>query len=409
MPKRKTYPGVYIEPISSGDKTITGVSTSITAFIGIAKKGPKNDPNKILSFGDYERIFGGLSNKSTMSFAVRDFFQNGGGEALIVRVSNTRTKTPHITSETAKKQFESSNEHLEISSTEVLGSEIDKTGLYALDKADIFNILCIPPYSWESDIEESTYETAMIYCEKRRAILLIDPPKNWKSMQAATTGLNNFDKNSHAAIYFPRLLKANPLKNNQVEEFVPCGSVAGVIAKTDTERGVWKSAAGTKAVLSGVSSFSVSLNDEENGKLNQLGINCLRTFSEYGNLIWGSRTLSGRDILASEYKYLPVRRTALYIEESLSKALKWVAFETNNESLWVQIRLNIESFMQNMYREGAFQGSTKEAYFVKCDSETTTQNDINLGIVNILVGFAPMKPAEFVILELQLMTRQVEV
>ena len=124
----------------------------------------------------------------------------------------------------------------------------------------------------------------------------------------------------------------------------------------------------------------------------------------------GARSNDGDDDFASEYKYIPVRRLALFIEESLFRGLKWVVFEPNDEPLWAQIRLNVGAFMHNLFRQGAFQGVTrKEAYFVKCDSETTTQNDRNLGIVNIIVGFAPLKPAEFVILSLQQMAGQIEV
>ena len=149
--------------------------------------------------------------------------------------------------------------------------------------------------------------------------------------------------------------------------------------------------------------------DPENGELNPLGVNCLRTMVPAGRVIWGSRTLQGDDRLASEWKYVPVRRTALYIEESLYRGTQWVVFEPNDEPLWAQIRLNVGAFMHNLFRQGAFQGTTpKDAYFVKCDKETTTQNDINLGIVNIVVGFAPLKPAEFVIIKLQQMAGQIE-
>jgi Bacteriophage tail sheath protein len=159
-----------------------------------------------------------------------------------------------------------------------------------------------------------------------------------------------------------------------------------------------------------VPSFSVPLTDGENGELNPLGINCLRAFPLVGRVVWGARTLSGADQLADEYKYVPVRRTALYIEESLYRGLKWVVFEPNDEPLWAQIRLNVGAFMHNLFRMGAFQGSTpRDAYFVKCNKETTTQNDIDLGVVNILVGFAPLKPAEFVVIKLQQMTGQIEV
>ena len=135
----------------------------------------------------------------------------------------------------------------------------------------------------------------------------------------------------------------------------------------------------------------------------------IRSFPVYGIVSWGARTLEGADVLASEWKYVPVRRTALYLEESLFRGLKWVVFEPNDEPLWAQIRLNVGAFMQNLFRQSAFQGRTaREAYFVKCDSETTTQADIDLGIVNILVGFAPLKPAEFVVLRIQQLAGQIE-
>jgi len=169
-------------------------------------------------------------------------------------------------------------------------------------------------------------------------------------------------------------------------------------------------AAGTEASLRGVTGVKETLTDNENGVLNPKAINCIRTFPVYGTILWGARTLRGNDEIGSEWKYIPVRRTALYIEESLYRALKWVVFEPNDEPLWAQIRLNVGAFMQGLFRQGAFQGTTpQEAYFVKCDKETTTQNDINLGIVNIIVGFAPLKPAEFVIIKIQQMAGQIEV
>src|SRR5262245_10158048 len=151
------------------------------------------------------------------------------------------------------------------------------------------------------------------------------------------------------------------------------------------------------------------MNDAQNGQLNPIAVNCLRTLTPYGNVVWGSRTLHGDDARASEYKYISVRRMALFLEESLFRGTQWVVFEPNDEPLWAQIRLNIGAFMNNLFRQGAFQGKTpRDAYFVKCDRETTTQNDINLGIVNIHVGFAPLKPAEFVVLKLQQMAGQIE-
>jgi phage tail sheath protein FI len=298
------------------------------------------------------------------------------------------------------------------------GKDAAKQGLYALDKADLFNILCIPPYRNDGDVDVSVVTAAAQYCEDRRAMLIVDPPSEWDSVDAVignaqatpptgVAGIGTRSKN--AALFFPRLRQPNPLRDNQVEDFVPCGAVAGVFARIDATRGVWKAPAGLEATLVGVQELSVPLTDPENGRLNPLGVNSLRAMPAAGPVVWGARTLQGDDRLASEWKYIPVRRLALYIEESLYRGTQWVVFEPNDEPLWAQIRLNVGAFMQNLFRQGAFQGrSPREAYFVKCDSETTTQNDINLGIVNIVVGFAPLKPAEFVIIRIQQMAGQVE-
>ena len=295
----------------------------------------------------------------------------------------------------------------------------NKKGLFALEQADLFNILCIPPYRNPADVldvDVNLVGAAAAYCETRRAMLMVDAPKDWKDKDTARKNFTDAAvdhvgaSSRNAALYFPRLLQPNPLNDNQVETFAPCGAIAGVWARTDTERGVWKAPAGLDATIKGAPSFSVSLTDNENGELNPLGINCLRSFPVYGRVVWGARTLRGADRLADEYKYVPVRRVALYIEESLYRGLKWVVFEPNDEPLWAQIRLNVGAFMHNLFRQGAFQGSTPaSAYFVKCDKETTTQNDINLGIVNIVVGFAPLKPAEFVVIKLQQIAGQIEV
>jgi phage tail sheath protein FI len=297
------------------------------------------------------------------------------------------------------------------------GARAEKRGLYALLDADIFNLLCIPPHviagGTEGDIEPELIDEAVDLCVERRALFLIDSRSDWntknKAVDDARAGRGIGAASKNAAIFFPRLAQPDPFRDNQLGTFVPCGAVAGVFARTDTTRGVWKAPAGLDAILSGVPQLSVTLNDLDNGELNKLGVNCLRTMPAAGRVVWGSRTRLGDDRLASEWKYIPVRRTALFIEESLYRGTQWVVFEPNDEPLWAQIRLNVGAFMHNLFRQGAFQGTTpREAYFVKCDKETTTQNDINLGIVNILVGFAPLKPAEFVVIKLQQIAGNIE-
>jgi Bacteriophage tail sheath protein len=531
MPATLTYPGVYIEEIPSGVRTITGVATSITAFLGRAPLGPTNEPTTINSFGDFERQFGGLDVNYPMSYAVCDFYANGGSQAIIVRLEKNSANAKNgdvnleagspgtwgnalvyvvdskgITDDVATRfgiakadlfnltiyddpgsgvveQFlnvaittgagsrrldrvlvdESNLVAVQLKNDgtpdlpvarpadsaaaedpadpaadptkfkkftggvdsdaltaegDFVGDENNKTGMYALAKADLFNLLCIPADTRGGDTPKEVYQKAMVYCAARRAMLVVDPPAAWganKETAAAKAvaglsalGLTGVEARN-AALYFPRVIESDPQLNGQLDTFVPCGIIAGVMARTDTQRGVWKAPAGLDASLNATQGLQANLNDAENGMLNPLGINCLRFFPASGRVVWGSRTLRGADQLADEYKYVPVRRLALYIEESLYRATQWVVFEPNDEPLWAQIRLNVGAFMNGLFRQGAFQGQKpSDAYFVKCDKETTPQDQINLGIVNIVVGFAPLKPAEFVVIKIQQMAGQIE-
>ncbi len=295
---------------------------------------------------------------------------------------------------------------------DVQGNALGKTGMQALRDADLFNLLCIPLDSWSSATqpEVDLWQAGATLCEELRAVLLVDPPREWTDAAAAATAASTFSpRSANAALYFPRVFMADPLAEGRIRDFPPCGVVAGVIARTDAERGIWKAPAGTEATLRGVPALGVKMTDAQQGTLNPLGINCLRSLPVYGPVVWGARTLHGADALASQWKYLPVRRLALYLEESLRRGTQWAVFEPNAEPLWGQLRLNIGSFMQGMFREGAFAGtSARTAYFVKCDAETTPPEDVARGIVNVVIGFAPLRPAEFVIIKLQQITAQAD-
>lgn len=558
MPVTLTYPGVYIEESTSVVHTITGVATSIAAFVGQTAKGVANDPTTVFSFGDFEQNFGGLTAGMTLGFAVRDFFLNGGSQAIIVRLvpapaaaapvppgppppappappvppappaPGAPVPKPAATASVALKDDHDHPLVLQAASAggwgnalaatvdyntapmlagqprttfnltltengtggsivamerflnlsvdpasnnfvtnvlsnqsslarvapdqklldpaapggpkllplpkeattpfdktgedggalqpnDVLGDEGEKTGLYALAKADLFNLLCIPPLVPDGDLPKEIVTAAVAYCEARRAMMIVDPPKAWGTAALAAKLAIDLQANigassTNAAVFFPRVMQANPVANGQIQEFVACGAIAGVFARTDATRGVWKAPAGVDATLVNVPQLAVSLHDGENGQLNPLGVNCLRAFPVVGRVVWGARTTRGADVLTNQYKYIPVRRLALFLEESLYRGTQWVVFEPNDEPLWSQVRLNVGAFMQNLFRQGAFQGQTpKDAYFVKCDKETTKQNDIDLGIVNIVVGFAPLKPAEFVVITLQQIAGQIQV
>jgi uncharacterized protein len=518
MPATLSYPGVYIEEVPSGVRTITGVATSITAFVGRALRGPTDRPQLVQSFAEFSRAYGGLWSDSPMSYAVQHFFLNGGRDALICRVtsggvaatlildtgfnlvaasegrwgSRLRARVDHDTRPPAESEDADSifnlavrdmdssviEQHLNLSTdpeharyvsrvlrdesnlvrvadpgtvpqqrpdahvdpdagkdpfenngtstsfandgddgsaltdTDISAASLEdeRKGLWLLEHADLFNILCIPPLTRDDDVGQPTWDAAIAYAKRRRAMVIVDAPAGWVEPKHVTAGLAGLaTRDENAALYFPRVRMADPLRENRLETFAACGVVAGIYARTDAQRGVWKAPAGLDATLVGVAELSVRLTDGQNGQLNPLGVNCLRSFPVNGRVLWGARTLRGADQLASEWKYVPVRRTALFIEETLYRGTQWVVFEPNDEPLWAQIRLNIGAFMQSLFRQGAFQGRTpREAYFVKCDAETTTQNDINLGVVNIHVGFAPLRPAEFVVIRIQQLAGQVE-
>lgn len=287
---------------------------------------------------------------------------------------------------------------------ELIGSEALKTGIYALEDVDLFNLLVIPEATAGLGLMNVLTE-AITYCRRRRAFMIIDAPDTVSTFAQAQTWIGGPAsplRSNYAALYFPRLREPDPLMGGVVRTLPTAGALAGLYARTDGERGVWKAPAGTAALLVGPTGLSYTLTDAENGTLNPLGLNCLRSFPVIGNVSWGARTARGADALADEYKYVPVRRLALFLEESMYRGTQWAVFEPNDEPLWAQIRLNLGAFMHTLYAQGAFQGRTpRDAYFVKCDKETTTQNDIDLGRVNIVVGFAPLKPAEFVIIQIQ--------
>jgi phage tail sheath protein FI len=285
------------------------------------------------------------------------------------------------------------------------GDPLTHTGFYALDKVDLFNLMVLPG---DRDVTESTYTQivgpASNYCQQHRAFLILDAPDSWTNVDlpvADAAAVNNFRAlvvKDHSGVFYPKVYYADAGLKKLIG---PGGMIAGLMARIDTQRGVWKAPAGTEADLRGVLDLEVNLTDLENGVLNKLGVNCIRKFP-VGIVNWGARTLAGSDDLGSEWKYIPIRRLALFLEESLFRGTKWVVFEPNDEPLWAQIRLNINAFMMGLFRQGAFQGTTPDkAFYVKCDSETTTQNDRNLGIVNIEIGFAPLKPAEFVVIKIQ--------
>jgi uncharacterized protein len=607
-----TYPGVYIEEIPSGQNTITGVATSIAAFIGWSNQGPVGEAVMVESWPEYESLFGGMMPGVSLGYAVYQFFLNGGAQAYIVRLYDTgasasdanmaatasnaiggltiyannpgkwanalcvavsnvaaasggfftfnlqvlmltpsgspallesytnlstnpaspqwavtvvnsdstnitftkpggtpptslpapsataniwiapgslTTSTLFTSGETVTQTGSSATatvlgtvngSYMILSSAPVppsgktvsssgvwtgpsgasfspttvpvlspatplaldgsttvgadgetlvpntadfetqllntqtfwLGSPL-VTGYALLSSVSIFNLLCVP-----GENAAASVAAMQQFCAQNRAFLIVDSAQT-AVVGTGSTGLSNtgpadstgaslIDQYaSNSAFYFPWVSAPDPSAGFRPTLFPPCGFVAGIYASTDASRGVWKAPAGIEASLTGALGLQYVLTDMQNGSLNQLGINCLRQFPNFGEVVWGARTIAGSNALGSQWKYIPIRRLALFIESSLYGGTQWAVFEPNAEPLWGQVRLSIGTFLQGLFLQGAFAGTTpQQAYFVKCDDENNTEATTALGILNVTVGFAPLYPAEFVVIQIQQMMSQ---
>lgn len=275
-----------------------------------------------------------------------------------------------------------------------------------LDKVEVFNLLMVPGVS-----DNGVLSAALAFAERKQAFAIMDPPANCGA-DANPVPANDMYKVFHdsgvipvsanGALYFPYLKTTNPLSGDAMN-LPPSGFVAGVFARIDANRGVWKAPAGLEAIVRNTTGVvdSGRMTDPRQGVLNLAGVNCLRTFSGIGTVVFGSRTLVSANVAFQDNKYVPVRRMTLFLEQTLLQNLKWIVFEANDERLWLAIRMTIENFMLSLFNQGALQGAKpSEAFQVKCDRTTTTPDDQTNGIVNIVVAFAPLKPAEFVVIKI---------
>jgi phage tail sheath protein FI len=359
-------PDKYIQEISNDIQSIEAAKTNTAAFIGVSEKGPQDHALPINSFTEFQINFGGFLKGSWLAYSVFQFFENGGTNLYIARVSCHERRTPDESA--YQKAFS------------------------LLDPIPEINLIAVPGIGSPSMVSFGS-----VYCEKRGdCIFLGDMSANHYSIKEVQNFFNGIViKSSFGAVYFPWIKIKDPAGFSRIPIAIPpSGSVAGIFARTDTARGVWKAPAGLESNINGAIGLIANISNHDQNSLNLIGVNTIRDFPGKGVLIWGARTLAVQS--NPEYKYIPVRRTSIFIEQSITKGTQWTVFEPNDEPLWERIRIVIGHFMMNLFKDGALQGSKPEdAYFVKCGRDTTSQNDINQGIINILVGFALLKPAEF--------------
>jgi uncharacterized protein len=283
-----------------------------------------------------------------------------------------------------------------------------------LDKVPIFNLLLVPGVT-----DNSVWSQVLAFCERKQAFAVLDPPRQAAADRSSSPLVTTIDQvvtsgtlptSPNGALYFPYLKSTNPL-TGKTTELPPSGFVAGIYARTDQNRGVWKAPAGLETTVLNTSGVvdRGRMTDMRQGVLNPLGVNCLRDFPGIGTVVFGARTLTTANTAFEQWRYVPVRRLALFIEQTLYRNLGWAVFEPNDDTLWVALRTTVDNFMLSLFQQGAFFGTTpSQAFQVKCDASTTTQTDIDNGIVNIIVAFRPLKPAEFVVIKIAQLAGQVQ-
>ena len=391
-------PGIYVEEVSTGARPIEGVGTSTFGVVGQAPNlgAHVNEAVEITNWSQFLKEYVAEGSTSTpLSNAVFGFFQNGGQLCYVVNVGADNV---------------------------LVGDATGRKGIDVLEEVDTVAIVAAPGYT-----DAATYDALISHCEKLkdRVAILDSPPgvRNLDSLtkvgtvsttstskkKAAAAGGGDSgggggsdvpasgvkprgSEKGMAAFYFPNVLARDPLAPQNTIEMFPSGHIAGVWARTDTERGVHVAPANKS--LRGALGLTYTVTHAEQGNLNANGVNCIRSFDPDGILIWGART-NATDL---EWKYIPVRRLFCMIEKSIERSTRWVVFEPNAEPLWQQVRRDVRAFLMLLWRAGALAGVTpEEAFFVQCDRETNPPEVVDAGMVVIRIGVAPVKPAEFVI------------
>lgn len=367
-------PDIYVEEVSLGSRSIEAVGTSTAGFVGVApEKGrEKNKPIYITNWTEFRNRFAPDDGPSThLSQAVFGFFDNGGKDCYVVNLGD------------ADAPISDKN-----------------AGLELLKKIDQISIVAAPGY-----IDRASQEALISHCEELEdRVAILDGPKYVDDLQLLINanedegGLKpRVSEKGAAALYYPWIEVADAFNMKQRIEVPPSGHIAGVWARSDLVKGGVHRAPANMSV-NGALRVTHQLTRAEQGLLNPEGINCIRNFSREGILVWGARTLAPK---GSEWRYLNVRRLFNMIRESIAESMRWMVFEPNDRTLWRKARRDISAFLTGLWRDGMLMGAAPEdAFFVKCDAETNPQDVIDRGELRVIVGIAPVKPSEFIVIRI---------
>ena len=338
--------------------------TAVTAFVGALEAGPANIAVHLEDYAGFEAVFGSSSNATPLALAVHQFFDNGGKTAYVVRSADA---------EAGSRAFRALHQ-----------------GIFALEEVDLFNLLCLPGAA-----DGAVLAAAEGYCRDRGALLLTDAPLRAETPEQVLAALAGWPRSSHAAVFHPWVYVDTGAGKRQLAP--PSGAVAGMLARNDAARGVWKPPAGGTARLEGVRALHADLSEADAAKLAEAGVNSLRMASSLGAVCWSARTLHPADHPAPQLAHIPVRRMANFLEDSLVPALEWTRFERNDARLWTHIAAQAEEFMHGLFTAGAFPGTSEaEAYSVRCGTDSIRSEDLSQGRVGIDLRFAPLMPGQFV-------------
>ncbi len=491
--------GIDVQEEASAEQSIARARTGIAAFVGRTLRGPLNRAVTLHNIGDFRRTFGGLWQPSTLSYAVEQYFESGGTEAIVVRVANgaspctlslptpggcltlravapgtreflraavdydgigdneperfnlvlQRVRAPgseHIEDQEIYRRLSvdeasarfiadalTESQLLRVAGTvpparpsethatrgqglaayvcanpdgddggpltdyDVIGSAARNTGLFALASAEHFDFLCIPPLARDVDIGPSALLVANRYCNDRRAILIVDPPREWDTPDAALQGVRDWAFTSDGAVmYFPRLLAHDKLRG-RFESFPPCGAVAGMLSRADSRRPLWATATdGDDAVLRPGMRSLCAVGTQERERLAAAGINVLSSVRPTPGAAFGARTMAGPGAACADWRLLANRRLALFVLNSIERGTRWMLFEPNGPALWSRADRQLRGFFSALEAEGAFAGrEPDDRWFAICDERVNRPLERDRGTVNLLFGFAAARPGQF--------------